>query len=271
MTCFLQSILTFYPRRTKFIINLYRIPNGNIELFIQWVTNTLKDLNKFNSDEIIISADFNINFLRYNDHGLTNDFLNSLLTQSFLPMITLPTRITQTCANLLDNIFTNKQQDSYHGGLFYSEISDHLPIFYMNVTKKSFQSQTHSRKRYFTKSKTELFKQSLTATNWMPILEESRPNIAFKKFSDEVNTRFEHFFPLEKIKPNKRSVPIKPWMTKKLLDLRKSKDKLFKRKLKERTDVATNIFNIASRAYKLRSGKQKGNIITRNLLSIQMI
>lgn len=249
---FESIVAKVYVSETKFkiVVNLYRIPNGSFEVFSQWVTNTLHSLKKDNSDEIIVTGDFNINFLRYNDHGPTNDFLNSLLSQSFLPMITLPTRITQTCANLLDNIFTNKQQESYQGGLLYSDISDHLPIFYINATKKSTQSQSHDMKRYISKRKIDLFKQSLNATNWTPVLEETRPNIAFQRFSDEVNTRFEHFFPLEKIKPNKRCIPIKPWMTKKLLELRKSKDKLFKSKIKDRTDVANSRFKAVSRSYK---------------------
>ena len=126
---------------------MYRIPNSCIKTFIEWLNNMLNKLKLLNADEIIISGDFNINLIRYNDHGLTNDFLNSILSHSFLPLITLPSRITENSANLLDNIFTNKAMDSYQGGLIYSSISDHLPVFYLNIVKKKELPLTQLTKR----------------------------------------------------------------------------------------------------------------------------
>ena len=61
-------------------------------------------------------------------------------------MITLPTRICQNSATLIDNIFSNKKQEFYESGLIISSISDHLPIFYLNVT---CEKNTSNQKQYY--------------------------------------------------------------------------------------------------------------------------
>ena len=132
---FESLVIKIFTNQSKFkiIVNLYRIPNTRIESFIEGINNLLLALKPLNSEEIILAGDFNINLIKFNDHDLTNDFLNTLISHSFLPLITMPTRITQTSATLIDNIFSNRQTNSFESGLIYSSISDHLPVFYLGV------------------------------------------------------------------------------------------------------------------------------------------
>ena len=234
----------------KIIINLYRIPNSSIEVFLEWLNNMLVKLKSFNADEIILCGDLNINLIKYNEHALTNEFLNSLISHSFLPLITLPSRITENSANLLDNIFTNKSSDFYQSGLFYSSISDHLPVFYLNVMKKKEQPLNKIKKRNMSKNNIELFKQKLSNNDWLQIENDFQPESAFKKFSTEIQNNFETCFPFVNVKQNKKRTPVNNWMTRDLLNLRNTKDKLFRCKMRKRTEVAKNKFNEASRIYK---------------------
>ena len=103
----------------------------------------------------------------------------------------------------------------------------------------------------------EAFKQNLNNTDWSPILDDSQPKSGFQTFSDLINNKFDKYFPLEIAKQNKRNIPIKPWMNKELLKLRKIKDKLFKCKIKKRTEYAKNRFNEASRVFKCRVREAK--------------
>ena len=48
-----------------------------------------KETNKF-----FFLADVNINLLNYNDHQLANEFLDSLTSNSFIPHILQPARVT---------------------------------------------------------------------------------------------------------------------------------------------------------------------------------
>ena len=54
---------------------------------------------------IILLGDFNVNLLNYNYHNPTNEFLDSLASNSFIPLILQPTRITSHSNTLIDNIF----------------------------------------------------------------------------------------------------------------------------------------------------------------------
>ena len=84
----------------------------------------------------------NMNFFYffYNIHftdkqcKLTDDFLNIMLSNSFHPAITKPTRISEHTATVIDNIYCNTMPNSLTG-IFYKDVSDHLPIFIANRTK----------------------------------------------------------------------------------------------------------------------------------------
>ena len=98
----------------KIIGNVYR-PNTaplanlerSIEIHNQIIDKLLSD-NCHKKCDIQILADFNLNMLNFETHGLTNDYINSLVSKSFLPVINLPTRIKHQSATLIDHIWTNK-------------------------------------------------------------------------------------------------------------------------------------------------------------------
>ncbi len=70
------------------------------------------------AEEIQIMGDLNINLLNHTSHNATS-------THSLIPLITLPTHITQTSATLLDHIFSNSDPESKECGIIYSSLSDH--------------------------------------------------------------------------------------------------------------------------------------------------
>ena len=52
-------------------------------------------------------GDYNINLLNYDVHNNTAEFTDMMYANSFIPLVTRPTRITLSSAPLIDNIFTN--------------------------------------------------------------------------------------------------------------------------------------------------------------------
>ena len=56
---------------------------------------------------IFLLGDFNVSLLNYNEHNQTNEFLDSLASNSSIPLILQPTRITSHSNTLIDNIFSN--------------------------------------------------------------------------------------------------------------------------------------------------------------------
>ena len=78
---------------------------------------------------MFLLGDFNINLLNYNEHNQTNEFLDSLGSNSFIPLILQPDRITSHSNTLIDNIFPNVIDPDMISGNLTATISDHLPQF----------------------------------------------------------------------------------------------------------------------------------------------
>ena len=67
--------------------------------------------------------------MNYNEHNQTNEFLVSSDSNSFIPLILQPTRITSHSNTLIDNIFLNAIDRDLISGNLTATISDHLPQF----------------------------------------------------------------------------------------------------------------------------------------------
>ena len=78
---------------------------------------------------IFLLGDFNVNLLNYNEHNQTNEFLDSLASNSFIPSILQPTRITSHFNTLTGNVFSNVIDPDIISGNLTVTISDHLPQF----------------------------------------------------------------------------------------------------------------------------------------------
>ena len=67
--------------------------------------NSLLDKVSKEQKSIFLLGDFNVNLLNYNNHNPPNEFLDSLASNSFLPYILQPTKLTSHSKILMDNIF----------------------------------------------------------------------------------------------------------------------------------------------------------------------
>ena len=54
---------------------------------------------------VFLLGDFNVDLLKYEQHKATNEFLDSLSSNMFLPYIIQPTRITSHSKCIIENIF----------------------------------------------------------------------------------------------------------------------------------------------------------------------
>ena len=69
--------------------------------------NTLFDKLTKENNPSVISRDFNLNLIKYTQNRGVNQFLENILSNNFIPHITLPKWVTEKSATLIDNIFTN--------------------------------------------------------------------------------------------------------------------------------------------------------------------
>ena len=76
---------------------------------------------------VYLLGDFNVNLLNYNGHNPNNEFLDSVVSNSFIPYILQPTRITDHSEAVIDKISSNVITVDAISGNLTATISDHLP------------------------------------------------------------------------------------------------------------------------------------------------
>ena len=118
------------PRKSNIIVGvIYRYPSMDLNDFnCNYLNKLLKNITK-EQKSVFLLGDFNVNLLNYNEHNQTNEFLDSLASNSFIPLILQPTRITSLSNALIDNIYSNVIDPDIISGNLTATISDHLPQF----------------------------------------------------------------------------------------------------------------------------------------------
>ena len=106
---------------------MYRTPGSNLDMFCENIEHILNDAKSIKT--IFVCGDFNIDLLKHESHNSTKNFLDIMYSLGFYPLIDKPTRVTDSSATLIDNIFTNELCHNLTCGILFNDISDHLPIF----------------------------------------------------------------------------------------------------------------------------------------------
>ncbi len=84
---------------------------------------------KNNEKVILVCGDFNIDLLKSNDHMKTAEFVDTVFSLSFYPLILKPSRVTNDSASLIHSILVNLTDRKIKSGLLVTDVSDHLPVF----------------------------------------------------------------------------------------------------------------------------------------------
>ena len=107
---------------------IYRHPKMDVTEFNNILNNLLKKINQ-EQKTVFLLGDFNIDLMHYNEHKPTNEFLDSLASNSYLPYIIQPSQHASHSRTLIDNIFSNVISKDIISGNITATISDHLPQF----------------------------------------------------------------------------------------------------------------------------------------------
>ena len=83
---------------------IYRPPNTDISEFIDLMDDIKSKISREN-EECYLLADWNINLLNFDCHKLTSEFLESMFSDMYVPLINKPTRVRERSATLIENIF----------------------------------------------------------------------------------------------------------------------------------------------------------------------
>ncbi len=182
-------------------------------------------------------GDFNLDLLKFESRPRVNEFINTFYSNNFFPCIDRPTRIkvnslTDFTATLIDNIFTNDVEMEIKSGVFFTDLSDHFPIFTFTKSTSPNDSAAHSQftqRRQLTPDNIQGFKNALSIVDWDFVLNDNDPETSYNKFNDKLIDLFNIHCPMIQTKLSKRKTPRKPWVTKGLVKSIQTKDKLYKK------------------------------------------
>ena len=206
---------------------IYRPPDKDPLLFNDIAQTALAKIDKENKFGYLL-GDFNLDLLKSEIHNPTLDFLNSLFSYSFWPLITRPTRMISSSATLIDNIFSNNTalKMSCVNGIVINDITDHFPIFHICKDIAINEEEKIIFKRNFTHKAQLLFTSLLQDVDWGCILNESDTNKAYAMSVHVYSDIYNKAFP--KTRAKIKYYHRKPWLTEVLKNSIRQENKLFK-------------------------------------------
>ena len=190
------------PTKSNIVIGcLCKHPNTDV---LDFKNNYLRQIFEVVSKErkqVFRFDDFNINLLNYNNHQPTNDFLDSLASNSFIPYILNPSRITSLSKTLIDDIFFNFISPEIISGNITATISDHLPqfLFFPNILSNPSTQKSNYYERDWSKFKQEnfihdYFDKDLT---FLLQIDQESVNLSIDSFLDNINSILHAHAPLK--------------------------------------------------------------------------
>jgi len=219
---------------SKYILGgIYRHPGHNINTFCSNLETSLESVRKSNIP-CVLAGDFNIDLSKYNLNRETSDYLNTTLLHNFMPMIVLPTRITRNSSTLIDHIyycegFNSNKDFGILSGNFWSDVTDHLPNYFI-ITKMSYNQSKQSDRplvRIFSERNMNDFKNKLKNVEWDPIYNSSDIDDCYSYFDSKINECYQSSF--KHIRLSRKRAKDKKWVTNGLKRSCRYKNKLFRK------------------------------------------
>ena len=147
----------------------------------------------------------------------------------FQPVITKPTRATDSSATLTDHILKNDFDidASHHQGMLCSSISDHYAIFHATgnvATNDSNMIKPIARCDMCHKNLLK-YVNEMKRLNWQCMIDETDPQFNSNNFHEIVSIKYNVCFPYRKF--TKKYRMSKPWLSAAPKELIKEKNKSF--------------------------------------------
>ncbi len=232
-----ESLVIEVKTRHKPLIlsEVYRVPNTNESLSIERYRKLLENFKVAKYENILIGTDQNFDFLRINEHNNTSELFNVFITNSLIPLITRPTRVTDHTATLIDNIYTTLETDEqvYSGIILTKTLSDHYPVFSLiGETPKIKTKPLKLENRDFSENNIRNLQNALRDKDW-DYLNNLDTEEAFNSFTSILNELIDEKTPIKYVTIPAKWVIKDPWITPGILKSSSTLDKLYAKCVKK--------------------------------------
>ena len=207
---------------------IYRTPDSSVDVFNERISDILNTVCKEHKIFYCI-GDLNIDFFKYDVHKPTSAMLDTIYACNVFPLITKPTRVTETTATLIDHILTNNIDiaSNHLQGILCTDISDHYAIFHIagNIKYDETNSPDVRLIRDIRQCNINKFINEMQLVEWDSVTNKTDTQAAYSEFHRILCEKYNKCFPYRKL-----SQPYynnKPWLTNALKESIKTKNKLF--------------------------------------------
>lgn len=192
------------------VINLYRPPQGNLEVFQASMQEIVDNFCK-PEDNFIIAGDFNIDFSSQdNKHAIL--LVQLMCSYGLTSYVKQYTRVTPTSSTIIDNVFANNAitESFLHNTYLFGHKCLEIRLQNMFVANEQFNSR-----RIFSIQNKNGFKKRLTEEDWGQLTkEELSVHKAYDIFIGKLNYMYNLAFPIKRVKIQEQNNS--PWITDKL-------------------------------------------------------
>ena len=227
----------------------YRHPSFKLSNFLSYLENINQNFfSKFMSNHCFLIGDFNANLLKYDTEKEVAEYLDSILGFNFIPLSTIPTRITETSYTLIDHVFYRTSTDNRNvsidkaiSGCLITDMTDHLANFIMiPINQTCDVKDDRLPVRIFSDANKVKFRNEITAQNWNNLVyDHDDVNVAYANFIEAFSLSYDRCFPLVKVSRKRKKD--KKWITSDLIKSCQKKSNLYKKWIvsRDKTDYDT--------------------------------
>lgn len=218
-------------KRNLLVGEIYRIPNSNEKHFIDSVSTILSECK---NTPIIIGADQNLDLMKNAVHHPTSRFLDKILENDLIPLITKPTRITHRSYSLIDNIYVSANLlVNVKPSILIDYTSDHFPCLAQMVCPfgtlskgKTISTRKLNDKKIFN------INNDLLHKNWLDLMSPDNDlNVNCSLLVSNIQKSLDKFAPIRTKTIRPENVLRLPWMSVNLLKCSKKAKHLFRKSI----------------------------------------
>ena len=237
----LQKTNNTYTTKNIIIGNIYRSPSSNHAKFIKHLECHLHILDRHKNNIIYIVGDFNVDLTKYDTDLHCHDLINQMAEHNFAQVISLPTRITDHTATIIDHIYSNQVHTLLTSRVVTLDISDHLGTYVQFSVDPQYVRQNPTGKhdpltefinfRKFNTVNMDKFAKLIGDETWGAVDEVSSAEEKYKNFEHIYTKHYDKSFESKTIRrKNQRKNP-KPWILPWLEDACCRKNKAYYEKI----------------------------------------
>ena len=221
-------IQVMLPNRRNLIVgSLYRPPDGSMDDFIRYLTDTIDIIKKNYHGEIYLLGDFNINYLDQKDNS-TKRLKEFEQSTGLSQLIKDPTRQQ----NVLDMIFTDSNDVKYSGTADLN-VSDHQLVYLIIKKSKERYIIADFECRSYRAYDKDILQENLLAVNWNAFYTLRNPDEAWSFMKHEIVNAVNMMCPIVKRRARCKN---DPWISKEIVELINDKNKAMKRAKKTKSE-----------------------------------